>query len=63
MNEMVPDLARLTNVKFTMLFFRCIVTATIYRDYFLSATAMRYTTFVGYSYFVLKGSLLFIYYL
>ena len=28
MNEMVRDLARLTNVKFTMLFVRCIATAT-----------------------------------
>ena len=62
MNEMVQDLASSANRKFKMLFVRCIATATIYRDYFLSATAMRYTTFVGYI-SVLKGSLLFIYYL
>ena len=46
-----------------MMFVRCIATATVYRDYFLSATEMRYTMFVVYNYFVLKGSLLFIYYL
>ena len=57
---------RLTNVMFPMLFVCCIATATHSGTIFsrVQATEMRYTTFGGYyNYFVLKGSLLFSYYL